>query len=52
MLMLLSPLYLMFGLAFRSEQARLVLALDTFSLERRRPAVFVRPGEEPTAPAR
>ena len=27
MLMLLSPLYLMFGLVFRSEQARLVLAL-------------------------
>ncbi|MBE9566338.1 MAG: hypothetical protein IMF16_06290 [Proteobacteria bacterium] len=27
MLMLFSPLYLMFGLVFRSEQARLVLAL-------------------------
>ena len=27
MLMLFSPLYLMFGLAFRGEQARLVLAL-------------------------
>jgi hypothetical protein len=27
MLMLFSPLYLMFGLMFRSEQARLVLAL-------------------------
>ena len=26
MLMLLSPLYLLFGLVFRSEQARLVLA--------------------------
>jgi hypothetical protein len=29
MLMLLSPLYLLFGLVFRSEQARLVLALHT-----------------------